>query len=377
MGNLFFYGTLRDAALLEIVLAKSGDELSVAPAALDNYAVSAVAEGPFPMIESVAGAGAEGVLVKGLSAQDIARLDFYEGGFNYNLHRVTLTDGQSAEVYVPQKGLWTPNGSWSLHDWQAAFGALSRFAAVEVMQYYGTRSRDEVAKLFPRIRTRAAARVNAQSSQHGAGVFRGKVEVTQRRIAYSHYYALEELHLRHEKFSGAMSATMERAVFVGNDAAILLPYDPVRDCVMLVEQIRMGPLVRGDATVWQLEPIAGGIDPGETPEDAARREAREEAGLTLNALEKIAEVYASPGNATEFFYVFLGLADLPDTATGIGGLASEHEDIRSHIMPFDEFIAMVDSFGATNAPLVMAANWLARHRDRLRSAPPGATPEAS
>jgi ADP-ribose pyrophosphatase len=143
----------------------------------------------------------------------------------------------------------------------------------------------------------------------------------------------------------------------------------------LIEQIRMGPLVRGDNSVWQLEPIAGGIDPGETPEDAARREAHEEAGLTLGHLEKIAEVYASPGNATEFFYVYLGLADLPDTVTGTGGLHSEHEDIRSHIMPFEVFIDLVDTFGATNAPLVMAANWLARHRDRLRSAPPDATPK--
>ncbi len=377
MRNLFFYGTMRDAALLEIVLGKSGEDLSATPAMLENYAVSAVTEGPFPMIEVRTGASAEGVVIKGLDAQDIARLDFYEGGFNYDLHLVSLAEGQTAEIYVPQPGLWTPNGPWSFADWQATSGELSRFAAVEVMGYYGTRSRADVAKIFPRIRVRAAARVNAQSSLHGAGVFRGKVEVAQRRIAYSHYYALEELHLRHEKFSGEMSATMERAVFVGNDAAILLPYDPVRDCVMLVEQIRMGPLVRGDATVWQLEPIAGGIDPGETPEDAARREAQEEAGLTLNALEKIAEVYASPGNATEFFYVFLGLADLPDTATGIGGLASEHEDIRSHIIPFADFINMVDSFDATNAPLVMAANWLARHRDRLRSAHPGATPEAS
>lgn len=377
MKNLFFYGTLRDIALLEVVLGKPAEGLTPQAAILNDFAVSSVAEGPFPMIEQSTGARAEGVLVTGLGAQEIARLDFYEGGFNYDLQDVTLGDGQLAQVYVPQTGLWTPDGPWSLSEWQDAYGALSRFAADEVMQYYGNRDRDEVARIFPRIRARAAARVNALSSQHGSGTFRGQVEVTQRRIAYSHYYALEEIHLRHEKFSGDMSGTMERAVFVGNDAAILLPYDPVRDCVMLVEQIRMGPLVRGDSTLWQLEPIAGGIDPGETPEDAARREAQEEAGLTLIALEKIAEVYASPGNATEFFYVFLGLADLPDTVTGIGGLDSEHEDIRSHIMPFDSFIEMVDTFGATNAPLVMAANWLARHRDRLRSVPPGATPEVS
>jgi ADP-ribose pyrophosphatase len=375
MKNLFFYGTLRHIALLEIVLARAATDIDLSDAMLPGYAVSNVAEGPFPMIKLDPSAQAIGVLVKGLDAEDIARLDFYEGSFEYDLRTVALADGQQVDVYMPHAGLWTPDGRWSLTAWETQWAALSKWAAVEVMGYYGTRSRDAVAALFPRIRARAAARVNAQASKHGAGTFQGKVEVIDRRMAYSHYYAMEEIHLSYEKFSGAMSQKIERAVFVGGDASIVLPYDPVRDCVMLIEQIRMGPLARGDNSVWQLEPIAGGIDPGETPEDAARREAIEEAGLTLLSLEKIAEVYASPGNATEFFYVYLGLADLPNVITGLGGLASEHEDIRSHVMPFDEFIHLVDAFGATNAPLVMAANWLARHRDRLRSEHPGATPK--
>lgn len=375
MKNLFFYGTLRHIPLLEIVLGRSAADIAIRDAVLPNYIVSSVAEGPFPMIAEQVGTQAVGLLVSGLDAQDLDRLDFYEGSFEYDLRRVTLADGHSAEVYVPKAGLWTADGPWSLEHWEMAWGALSRFAAVEVMGYFGQRSRDAVAAMFPRIRARASTKVHAQNSLHGAGTFGGRVEVDQRRIAYSHYFALEEVILRHEKFSGEMSDTVERAVFVGNDAAIVLPYDPVRDRVMLVEQIRMGPLVRGDKSLWQLEPIAGAIDPGETPESAAHREALEEAGVTLGSLEKIAEVYASPGNATEFFYVFLGLADLPDDVTGIGGLATEHEDIRSHLMEFDAFIKLVDEFGATNAPLVMAANWLARHRDRLRSANRGATPE--
>jgi nudix-type nucleoside diphosphatase (YffH/AdpP family) len=374
MTHLFFYGTLRHIPLLEAVLGRNAESLRIDDAVLEGFAVSSVAEGPFPMIAIQSGTQAIGIVVNGLDAADIARLDFYEGSFDYDLEDVTLANGVSAQVYVPRAGQWTADGPWSLHDWTATWGKLSLFSAQEVMGYYGQRSRDAVAKMFPRIRARAAAKVNAQQSLHGAGTFHGKVVVDQRQIAYSHYFSIEEVHLRHEKFSGEMSEVVERAVFVGNDAAIVLPYDPVRDCVMLVEQIRMGPLVRGDTSLWQFEPIAGGIDPGETPEAAARRETLEEAGLALGALEKIAEVYASPGNATEFFYVFLGLADLPDNVTGTGGLATEHEDIRSHVVPFDRFIQLVDDFGATNAPLVMAANWLARHRDRLRSENSGATP---
>ena len=137
----------------------------------------------------------------------------------------------------------------------------------------------------------------------------------------------------------------------------------------------MGPIGRGDRSAWQLEPIAGHIDAGETPQEAIRREAMEEAGLTLGALEEIAQVYPSPGASTDFFYYYLGLADLPDAVTGAGGLAEENEDIRSHLMSFDDLMARAERLDLANATLVMGAYYLARHRDRLRSAGAGDTPE--
>lgn len=375
MKNLFFYGTLRHMPLLEIVLGKQVDTELFEETTLQGYLVSRVAEGPFPMIAKQAGAVARGLLVKGLDQQDIARLDFYEGGFAYDLAEVTLSNGVVAEVYLPQPGLWTPDGVWDLDEWIADWAPLSCAAAQEVMGYMGKRSREEVADIFARIRARAKARVNAMTARHGQGTLKGKVVIEDHTRVYSKFYALDELLLRFERFDGTMSETVDRAVFIGADAAIVLPYDPVRDRVLLIEQMRLGPLARGDEAVWQLEPIAGGIDPGETPEGAARREALEEAGLRLGRLEEIAEVYATPGNATEFFYIFLGIADLPDDITGEGGLETEHEDIRSHLYAFEDLIRISDQHGFANAPLVLAVNWLARHRDRLRSEGVGATPE--
>lgn len=375
MKNLFFYGTLRHLPLLEVVLGRPAGDIDTAEAALEGYRVSAVAEGPFPMIEEQVGDVATGVLVRGLSAEDIARLDFYEGSFAYDLVPVIVADGQAAEVYVPQGGLWTPNGPWSLRDWAQRSGEMSVIAAQEVMGYRGTRTRDEVAEMFPVIRARADAQVRAARSLHGQDSFTGEIDVQRRTRSYSKFYALDDITLRHARFDGAMSETLERAVLIDADAAIVLPYDPVRDRVLLVEQVRIGPLARGDRAIWQLEPVAGRVDPGETPEQAARREAREEAGLTLGTMEKIAEVYPSPATSTGFYYVYLGLADLPDAQGGTGGLDAEHEDIRSHLMSFDELMARVAQFDLANAPVVMAAYYLAHHRDRLRSAGPTDTPE--
>jgi ADP-ribose pyrophosphatase len=374
MKNLFFYGTLRHVPLLEIVLGRAAADIKFTPEKLQDHAALAVAEGPFPCVVERAGAVTDGLLVEGLTDTDIARLDFYEGSFAYDLRDVVLAGGQTAQVYFPAPGFWTTKAPWDLSEWENDWAALSCFAAREVMDYFGRYTVAQVARMFPMIRTRAAAMVKAAQSKHGAGTLHGAIDVQRIDRAYTNYFALNEYHLRHERFDGSMSDVVERAVFIASDAALVLPYDPVRDRVMLVEQVRMGPIARGDRSVWQFEPIAGRVDPGETPQQAAHREAAEEAGIALQSLEPVAEVYASPGCSTEFFYIYVGLADLPDKATGVAGLDSEDEDIRSHLMSFDDLMAMTDTQQAANSPLVIAAYWLARHRDRLRLAPPKATP---
>ncbi|WP_176249122.1 NUDIX domain-containing protein [Sulfitobacter sp. HGT1] len=377
MKNLFFYGTLRHIPLLEIVLGRPAADIALTPQGLADHAALAVAEGPFPCVVEQPGAVTQGLLVEGLSDTDIARLDFYEGSFAYDLRDVTLQGGQRAQVYFPTPGVWTTAAPWDLAEWEKDWAALSCFAAREVMDYFGKYSVTQVGRMFPMIRTRAAAMVNAAQSRHGAGTFDGTVDVQRIDRVYTNFFALNEYQLRHERFDGTMTQVLERAVFVASDAALVLPYDPQRDCVMLVEQLRMGPIARGDTAVWQFEPIAGRVDPGETPQEAAHREAAEEAGITFNSLELVAEVYASPGDSTEFFYIYVGLADLPDKSTGVSGLDTEDEDIRSHLMSFEDLMAMVDTQQAANAPLVIAAYWLARHRDRLRLAPPEATPDVT
>lgn len=341
--------------------------LRMSPDSLPGFRTRAVAEGPFPSIEPVAEARAEGLRVEGVRAENLARLDYYEKCFDYALTDGVTQAGVAVRVYVPRPGVWTLAGPWSLEDWARDWGQLSVFAAEEVMSYFGARSPEEVGAMFPMIRARAASRVRAHAAEPHAGGFPGEIEVEAHRRPYARFFALEEIELRHRRFDGAMSPSMMRAVFRAPDAALVLPYDPKRDLVLLVEQMRVGPLARGDARCWHLEPVAGLVDPGETPQTTARREALEEAGLTLGELFTVAEAYPSPGNSSEFHYVFVGLADLHPEVTGIGGLASEDEDIRSHLMPFAALLQACDAQEIINSPLVLATYWLARHRDRLRA----------
>src|SRR5690606_28411249 len=118
------------------------------------------------------------------------------------------------------------------------------------------------------------------------------VEIIQRDRCFSGFYNLDRFRLRHRLFRGGMGAEIERELFVRHDAVCVLPYDPQRDEVVLVEQFRMGAMARGDSP-WLVETVAGLIDKDEQPEEVARREAVEEAGLEIGELWPVTAYYPS------------------------------------------------------------------------------------
>ena len=366
--NLFLYGTLRHAPLLKIVIGDSMSGFSAKDDHLPDHTVSHVVDGNFPAITSSPDGNAPGTLISDVTKDALARLNFYEGGFDYELQEKTLSSGASAMVYIPPTSVITNGMNWDFLKWERQWAPLVCEAAQEAMSLFGEISAQDLLTVFPRFLTRAQSRMNAKRQNQHRETLRGRVEITNRKRAYSGFYALDELQLKHETFGGGMSELIHRAVFVTTDAALVLPYDPIRDRVLLVEQIRMGPLARGDDVLWYLEPVAGLIDPGETPHETAIREAKEEAGLDLSLLEPVSEGYLSPGGSTDYQYLYVGLCDLPDDAAGLGGLAGEGEDIRAHLMPFDDLLTRADARNIHNAPLTLITHWLARHRARLRSA---------
>lgn len=371
--TLFVYGTLRYSALLMLVLG-ADSRASVETATLPDHAVHWAKGHRFPMIVQAAGQQAEGVLLSNLSDDDLQRLDYYEGGFAYTrLTRQVQTDGgaRDAAVYFPDPGAWQVGAPWLLTDWQNRLAATTLRAAAEIMDGFGQIDAATMAKRRPQIEVQAAGWARARSENLPQNARHGftdqDVKVAAERKPYSNFFGLIEQDLQFRRFDGRFSQTIERAAFVTSDAVTVLPYDAARDRVMLVEQFRFGTFVRGDQHPWSLEPIAGRIDPGETPETSAMREAVEEAGVTLQSLERIAGFYPSPGTNTEFVYAYLGLCDLPDGVAGIGGLESEAEDIRSLILSFDDLMTLVATGEAQNALVLISAMWLAANRDRLRA----------
>lgn len=190
------------------------------------------------------------------------------------------------------------------------------------------------------------------------------VEIIARETVYRGFFSIDVYRFRHRLFNGEMSGEVRREIFERGHAAVLLPFDPVRDEVVLIEQIRIAAYDTSE-TPYLLEMVAGMIEEGESVEDVARRESQEEAGLELGRVKECLSYLASPGGTSERLTIMVGEVDAT-TAKGIHGLADEHEDIRVHVVSREYAYQCVEEGKIDNAASVIALQWLQLHYQDLR-----------
>lgn len=196
------------------------------------------------------------------------------------------------------------------------------------------------------------------------------VEVLEDEISFKGFYQLNTLTFKHKLFLGGWSKPVSRELFMRRDAVGILLYDPALDAVVLVEQFRIGVLGSDVArdnnrSPWILELVAGLIDKEEVPVEVARRESMEESGIVVQDIEPIGEYYSSPGGSNEYFYLFIGRADLT-RAGGIHGLDDEGEDIKVHLIELEELWSKLDQGELINAHTLIAVQWLKLHYQELK-----------
>ncbi|MEQ9261204.1 MAG: NUDIX domain-containing protein [Roseovarius sp.] len=373
-GEIFLTGPMAWTPLLALLLGTPPPERSERPVTLRGVALAG-GDACFPRLVPAEGAELSGLLLWAKGPESFARLAFFAEAIGMTPVPKHFHDGEesgAAVAFLAEEAAAPAAAPWDMASWESACGDIALGAAAEIMGYFGRKPSSEVAGRLPMILSRATSRVAAVAHPAPAALRQGQAteapEVLSVEAPHEGFYLTRAYTLRQPAFGGGASVPLQREVFVAADAAIVLPYDPARDRLLLVEQFRMGPFGRGDPRPFVLEPVAGRVDAGETPEEAARREAREEAGLELQRLEHVSSHYCSPGCSTEFYHCFLGLADLPETGQGRGGLETENEDIRTHVIGFEQAMGLVASGEANIGPLVLMLLWLERERPRLRAA---------
>ena len=372
MTPLFFFGTLRDRELLEILLDRPVDAGEMRPARAPGWAAKRLAGQDYPHLAEEPGSEAEGVVFDA-TAEELDRLAYFEEA-EYGLRpiRVETASGPVEARYYRATGKVRPgDGPWDFEIWRREARPVALEAARELMAHCGVFPVERIDEVWPGIMIRARMRARAKAATPPASRLRRRhaaeeVQTLGVSRPWTGYFAIEEHRLRHRLFGGGWSQPISRTVMAVGDAVTVLPYDPARDLVLLIEQFRAPLLSRGDPCPWSIEAVAGRLDADTDAESCARREAREEAGLELGRIEQVAAYYTTPGFAAEQVTSFVGEADLGE-AGGLHGIEGEHEDIRAFTATLDQALEGVETGEIGNAPAILSLLWLARNRQRLRA----------
>jgi len=184
------------------------------------------------------------------------------------------------------------------------------------------------------------------------------VKLLKKEVLHEGFCRIELFTLQNKMFSGEFTKPYTRELMVKHKAAVALPYDPVLDKVVFIEQFRAGALLQKKSP-WLIEFVAGIMDKeNETFEDLIHREMREEAGLEILKLIHICDYLVSPGGSTEEVRLFCAHVD-STKAPKFCALPAENEDIKIHVVSSSDAIRALHEGAIYNSAAIMALQWLA------------------
>ncbi len=187
--------------------------------------------------------------------------------------------------------------------------------------------------------------------------------IDETKPLYRGFYKMEELTVTHQRFNGN-SLTINRELMDRHDAVCLMLVDFAHEKFVFIEQFRVGAMKQPNP--WLIEMVAGLIDKDENPDEVARREAVEEAGVEVGRLEFICKYLPSPGGSNELVYLYIGEVDSTN-AKGLHGLEDEGEDIRVLTPSFKEGFKWLASGAIHNAASIIALQWFQLNHDNLKA----------
>ena len=182
-----------------------------------------------------------------------------------------------------------------------------------------------------------------------------KYKIINKKNLYSGFFSLNKYEFIHQKHDGGWTDTVDREIFSGAHVATLLPYDPIKKEIILIQQFRAGVLSRYDEN-YLLEIVAGIVDEGENPEQTAIRECFEETGCEVKHIHPVQSYFPAPGSSESYYHLYLGEIQAFD-GERIKGLEKENEDILVKSFKIDEVRQMLKEKKIMNGLTLVALQW--------------------
>ena len=181
-----------------------------------------------------------------------------------------------------------------------------------------------------------------------------KYKIINKKNLYNGFFSLNRYEFIHKKHDGTWTDKVEREIFSGAHVSTLLPYDPIKKEIILIQQFRAGVLSRYDDD-YLYEIVAGIIDKNEKPEETAERECLEETGCEVNKLMPIQSYFPAPGSSESYYHLYLGEINSFD-GERIMGLDSENENILAKAFKVDQIRKMLKEKHIINGLLLWHFN---------------------
>ena len=187
-----------------------------------------------------------------------------------------------------------------------------------------------------------------------------KVEIiSKEEVFHKAIFRIEEIHLRHERFDGAMSEPIMRLNLERGDGVAAVVHDPESGSVVLVEQFRPSTYEKGPG--WLLELPAGVVEAGDDMLATMQRELVDEIGYRVDNLRHINTFYLSPGGTSERIHLYYARVAAHHATDPGGGLVEEGEDIRIVTVPLTEVFPMIEAGVIADAKTIIGLQWLRLH----------------
>ena len=182
-----------------------------------------------------------------------------------------------------------------------------------------------------------------------------KFKIIDKKILHDGFFKMNEVTLKYKKYDGSWTSSIKRELFGGAQVSAVIPYDPIKKELVLIQQFRPGTISKNVGNYLN-EIVAGIIDVGENPESTAKRECLEETGCEVKKLIPIQGYFPAPGSSESFYHLFLGEIETFE-GTRIMGLDKENEDILVKSYKIEDVKKQMKEGKILNGLTLIALQW--------------------